>query len=136
MPLYYDNTGNTRNALFSETNRSLLTAQDWLGNGMKSLVLYYRGDPTNTLEPQDRLYLAIRDTQAHEVVLFCNHRATLLQRARWHQWKITWDQFSQTQINLRAITQLSIGIGNRAHPLAGDTGVIMIDDLGLSSLGL
>jgi len=133
MPLQYDNT---EGPFFSETNRSFSMPQDWKGGGMRSLVLYYWGDPTNSLGPQDRLYLAIRDNQGREQVLVCNHRATLLQRARWHQWKITWDQVNQADINLRAITRLSIGIGNRAHPLTGEAGVIMIDDLGLSSLGI
>ena len=133
MPLYYDNRGGS---LYSQADRSFSQARDWLASGMKSLVLYYWGDPANTLEPQDRLYVAVRDDQGQEVVLVCNHRLGLLQRARWHQWKISRDQLSQTGINLRAITQLSIGVGNRTHPLAGGSGVVMIDDLGLSSLGL
>ena len=103
---------------------------------MRSLVLYYRGDPTNTLGPQDRLYLAVQDAQGQEQVLVCNHRATLLQRARWHQWKIDLDQFGLSGINLRAISRISIGVGNRARPLAGETGLIFIDDLALSSLAL
>ena len=131
MPLYYDNTGG---ALFSETNRSFGTPQDWTSGNMKSLVLYYRGDPTNTLGPQDRLYLAVKDAQDHEEVVVCSHRATLLQRARWHQWKIDLDQLSQLGINLRTVMRISIGVGNRAQPLAGGTGLIFIDDLGLSSL--
>lgn len=132
MPLDYNNVDGP---FFSETNRSFSTPQDWLGSGMKSLVLHYWGDPTNSLGPQDRLYLAIRDTQGRDVVLVCHHRPSLLQRARWHQWKIGWEQFNPAHINLRGITQFSIGIGNRAHPQAGEKGVIMIDDLGLSSLG-
>jgi len=133
MPLYYDNT---TGALYSEANRSFSQAQDWLGSGMKSLVLYYWGDPVNGLGPQDRLYVAVRDAQGREAVLPCNHRASLLQRARWHQWKISRDQLSGTGLNLRAINRLSIGVGNRTHPLAGNSGMIIIDDIRLSSLGL
>ncbi len=133
MPFYYDNTGNPP---LSEINRSFSTVQDWMSNGMKSLVLYYWGDPANALGVQDRLYLAVRDDQGREAVVVCDHRATLLQRPRWHQWKIAWSQFDQGGINLRAIAHLSIGVGRRAHPQAGEAGVILIDDLGLSSLGL
>ena len=80
--------------------------------------------------------MVIEDGQGNEQPVVCSHRATLMQRARWHQWKIGLDQLSRAGLNLRSISRMHIGVGNRTRPLAGGKGLIIIDDIALSSLGL
>ena len=45
MPFWYDNTGATGKARYSETVREFATAQDWTRDGVKSLTLWFRGLP-------------------------------------------------------------------------------------------
>jgi hypothetical protein len=59
MPFEYVNDGSTGKALYSETERTFQTAQDWTKYGVKALTLYFRGYPASV---GSFTYHAARDT--------------------------------------------------------------------------
>ncbi|MCP4452840.1 MAG: hypothetical protein GY809_15370 [Planctomycetes bacterium] len=113
MPLYFNNTSGIS---VSETQRTLEPAQDWTGNGIKSLSLNIYGDPGNS----GQLYLKINDTRIDYVGL-----SDALQRPQWIPWNIDLSGMA----GLQEVTNLAIGVDG-----AGATGLIYIDDMRLYPL--
>ncbi len=110
MPLAYDNT----KAPLSEATRTFAPAQDWTTSGIKTLVLFFYGDPANT---STQLYVKINDTK-----LVYAGGAGSLQRRRWNQWNV--DLSGVPAATLRSVKSLAIGI-------TGGAGKLLIDDVRL-----
>jgi len=108
MPFNYDNAFGT-----SETTLAL-PAQDWTAHGIKSLGLYFRGDPANT----GQLYVKINTTK-----ILYDGLADALQRAQWLPWNIG---LSTVAGNLQAVTSIAIGVDG-----ATASGMLYIDDIRL-----
>jgi hypothetical protein len=113
MPLYYDNSASPR---YSEAERTFSPAQDWSKYGVTTLVVYFRGDPTNTAAP---LYVKINGTKVQY-----NGGAVSTALPVWKQWNI--DLASVSGLNLKSIKTLTIGVGNGS---SGGTGTIFVDDI-------
>ncbi len=105
MPLFYEG--------MSEAELEL--AQDWTASGIKSLSLYFYGDPDNT---SGQLYVKINGTK----VLYDGSPVNMTQPT-WHHWNI---DLAATGANLNNVTQLTIGIEG-----AGAQGTLFIDDIRL-----
>jgi len=74
----------------------------------------------------DLLYVAVQDSAGKiKVVSHPDLAATTL--ASWSQWRIAMSDFSG--VNMAAVKKLFIGVGNRASPKAGGTGMVYIDDI-------
>jgi len=108
MPLLYDNSG------LSTAEAELSLAQDWTANGLKSLSLYFYGEPDNT----GQLYVKINDTK-----VVYDGGSTDIAKAQWQVWNV---DLAAVGGNLRSVTQLVIGVEG-----AGATGVIYVDDIRL-----
>jgi len=111
MPLGYDNTG-------SASSEAVLTfdpPQDWTRGGVKTLVLYFYGIPTNTGGP---VYVKINSTQ-----VVYDGRADDIARRRWTQWNI---DLKSTGANLQSVKTLTLGVSG-----AGGKGIVYIDDIRL-----
>jgi hypothetical protein len=50
--------------------------------------------------------------------------------AQWTQWRIPLSGF--TGVNLAKVKKLSLGVGDKANPKAGGTGLIYVDDISLA----
>ncbi|MEN6428300.1 MAG: discoidin domain-containing protein, partial [Phycisphaerales bacterium] len=111
MPFYYDGTteGN------SETTRTFGDAQDWTQYGVKGLVLWFFGDPTNTT---GQMYVKVNGSK----VTYDGDADNLL-RKPWQKWYIPLSSFNG--VNLKKVTTLALGV-------TGGKGVLYIDDIGLS----
>ncbi|MBM4028863.1 MAG: hypothetical protein FJ280_26230 [Planctomycetes bacterium] len=109
MPLFYDNTGKTT----AEAQRTL-DAQDWTASGVKSLSLWFYGDPDNT----GQLYVKINNTK-----VVYNGDAADLKKNTWQPWNI---DLATVGGNLSNVSKLTIGIEG-----VGAKGVVYIDDIGL-----
>jgi hypothetical protein len=121
MPYFYDNSvGN------SEATLTLTSNNDWTVKGVNSLTIWYRGDSTNAAE---NLYVALNDSA---VVNHDNPDAA--QRASWTEWKIDLQAFADQGVDLVNITSITIGLGNRANPVAGGAGMLYFDDIRLYAL--
>jgi len=112
MPLYFDNANASA---ISEADRSFAPAQDWSGNAIKSLSLWFYGAEGNT----GQLYVKINETQ----VLY-DGGASDIGTASWQPWNIDLSAVG----NVSNVTKMSVGVQG-----AG-SGVVYIDDIRLYPL--
>ncbi|MCJ7777897.1 MAG: hypothetical protein MUP16_06245, partial [Sedimentisphaerales bacterium] len=76
----------------------------------------------------EQLYVALQDSTGNSaVVKNADPFATTL--ITWTPWSIPLTSF--TGVNMQTVTKLSIGVGDRANPESGGSGVLYIDDIGL-----
>jgi len=108
MPLLYDNTA----AAVSEADLEL--SQDWTTNGIRSLSLYFHGDPDNS---GGQLYIKINNTK-----VAYNGAAADITEAAWLPWNIDLSAVG----NVSNVSKLTIGIEG-----AGASGIVYIDDVRL-----
>ncbi|MHC4517829.1 MAG: sugar-binding protein [Planctomycetota bacterium] len=108
MPVFYDNAG----AATSEADRDL--GQDWSGNGIQSLTLFFYGDVANSAA---QLYVKIDGTR-----IDYDGAAVNITRPSWQLWSIDLSQAG----NVSNVGSLTIGIED-----AGATGLLLIDDIRL-----
>ncbi|MHC4434979.1 MAG: hypothetical protein ACYTBS_24340 [Planctomycetota bacterium] len=131
MPFAYDNTGSGGKACYSQAERTWDVAEDWIRYGVKELKLWFHGDPGNAAE---QLYMAVEDSAGKiKVVNYRNPNALLL--GTWREWKIDMKEFSDAGVNLRAVKKMYIGLGDRADPKPGGTGIFYVDDISLYRAG-
>ena len=107
MPLEYDGS--------SEATRNFAVAQDWTQHGIKGLILWFSGDPSNTAAD---LYVKINNTK-----VVYDGEADAILRSPWQMWYI--DLQDLAGVNLARVTELTIG-------LTGGQGLVYIDDITLS----
>jgi len=109
MPFFYDNSSATAT---SETTRTFAEAQDWTRADIKTLTLYFYGDPGNAAV---QLYVKINSAKVPY-----SGNAGDLTVAEWKQWNID----LPSGANLGSVKTLTLG-------LAGGQGVLYIDDIRL-----
>ena len=118
MPFAYDNGVGK-----SEATLTLTSNNDWTIKGINTLTIWYRGDAANAAEP---MYVAINDSA---VVNHDNPDAA--QRASWTEWSIDLQAFADQGVNLNNVNTITIGLGDRANPVAGGAGMLYFDDIRL-----
>ncbi len=121
MPLAYDNAASP---WYSEAVRTFDTLQDWTVNGADTLQLYFQGAETNTA---DTLYIAIEDGTG-QIAIATYPDSEALTAASWQAWTIPFSDLAG--VNLSRVQAMYIGVGNRANPSAGGSGLLFIDDIG------
>ena len=125
MPLDYNNVNAP---WYSEAERTFATAQDWMADGVDTLVLYVRARAANAT---GRLYVVLKDTSSHTGVVVCPD-AAIVTATKWTEWKIPLSDFATAGVSLNRIKAVSIGVGERANPTPGGTGLLYVDDIGLT----
>jgi len=115
MPLYYDN-----NLKYSEAEMSLSPPQDWTRQGVTVLSIMFLGDSNNSIE---QIYVKVNGVK----VLYDGDPFDIT-RPRWTRWNIDLTSFG---VNLRNVTELSIGFGDEANLRAGGSGVVYFDNIRL-----
>jgi hypothetical protein len=119
MPIFYDNA-----AGLSEVTRSLSgSVANWTQDDVVTLTLFYNGDAANDAQP---LYVV---AGGNAVVTNDNPDAVLT--TEWMQWDIPLADIAAQGVNLSNVNSISIGLGDKASPVAGGTGVVYIDDIRL-----
>ncbi len=108
MPLFYDN------ASFSFAEAEYSTTQDWTTNGIRSLSLYFYGDPDN----DGQFYVRINNARINY-----DGDPADIKRPAWQVWNI---DLTTVGTNLSNVSQLAIGIDG-----AGASGILYIDDIRL-----
>jgi hypothetical protein len=79
-------------------------------------------------QSSDLFYVALQDSANHRAVV--TYPGPEILRAGWNEWRIPLSAFSSAGVNLTAVKKMSLGVGNRNSPKAGDTGIVYIDDIG------
>ncbi len=118
MPMSYNNAVGK-----SEATLTLSNTRDWTVNGVNTLVIWFRGESDNAAEP---LYVALNDSA---VVTHDNSDAALA--TSWTQWTIDLTRFADQGVNLANVNSITLGLGNRANPTAGGSGMMYFDDIRL-----
>ncbi len=120
MPIFYDNTFG-----LSEVTRSFTSPlNNWTRENVDSLTLFYHGDAENAAEP---LYVALNGSA---VVANTDLNAALV--TEWTRLDIPLQAFADQGVNLANVGSFSIGLGNKANPVAGGgSGHIFVDDVRL-----
>ena len=118
MPMTYDNAVGK-----SEATSVLTSNRDWTVNGVNTLTIWFRGNSANAAE---NLYVALN---GNAVVNHDNPEAAL--RTAWTRWNIDLQAFADQGVNLANVTSITLGLGNRANPVAGGAGMMYFDDIRL-----
>ena len=79
--------------------------------------------------PADRLYVVIQDSANHTATV-ANPDMAILKATQWVEWQIPLSDFAG--VNLAKVRWLAVGVGDPANPVAGDAGMLYIDDIFLS----
>jgi hypothetical protein len=113
MPFTYNNTAA---ATVSEATRTFDKADDWTRAGIKTLTLYFYGDPNNVVA---QLYIKVNGTK-----IVYNGDQSDVTRRRWTQWNADLSAVSASV--LKSVKTLTIGVGNGAG-----SGRLLIDNIRL-----
>jgi len=134
MVYYYENA--KFEPYYSETQRILDPPTDWTqtpAGEHRALVLHFRGSAGNPAAPFEPLYVRVESVangQVHNHTVYYDTPSDLIWEGRdWQEWRIDFNAFSDDGVDLSAVTELIIGIGDKeGQPASGD-GVIYIDDI-------
>ncbi len=110
MPFRYG-----QNAAATSEVTQTFAAQDWTYAGIKTLTLFFYGDPNNAAA---QLYVKINGTK----IAYAGDAGNI-QRARWNQWNVDLSAVAAT--TLKGVTSLVIGVSNSG------AGKLLIDDIRL-----
>jgi len=111
----YDNNLKT-----SEATLTLVFPTDWTANGVAKLSLQFRGASGNAA---DRMFVALDNSVVY------HHDAAATQITGWNEWVIDLTEFAG--VDLANVGSITIGIGTRNAPAAGDIGTMYFDDVRL-----
>jgi len=118
MPLSYDNT----TASYSEAAvnvANLQVGRDWTKYSIKTLTLYFYGDPNNSVT--EKMYVKLNGSK-----VTYDGEANNITRIGWQPWNIELALFG---VNLRNVTELIIGFERSGT--VGGKGVVYFDDIRL-----
>jgi hypothetical protein len=118
MPMSYDNASGK-----SEATLTLTSNRDWTVKGVTTLTIWFRGDPDNAAET---LYAVLNNS-----AVVTNDNPEAAQRGIWTEWNIDLQAFADQGVNLVNVTSITVGLGNRANPVAGGSGMMYFDDIRL-----
>jgi len=121
MPYFYNSTGSTGKANYSEVTvdiSALGIGSDWTRAGVKTLTLYFFGDPANSAGEQ--MYLKINGVEVPY-----DGASSDLTHAIWQPWDI--DLSSLAGVDIQNVTELVIGFRG-----GGGSGVVYFDNIRLN----
>ena len=121
MPMAYENAVGK-----SETTLMLTSNRDWTVNGVNTLTIWFRGSAGNAAET---LYVALNDS-----AVVNNDNPDAATRTSWTEWNIDLQAFAGQGVNLTNVTSITLGLGDRANPTAGGSGMMYFDDIQLHPL--
>jgi hypothetical protein len=72
------------------------------------------------------MYVVLNDS-----AVVTNDNPDAAKRGSWTQWNINLQAFADLGVNLTNVTSITLGLGNRANPVAGGSGMLYFDDIRL-----
>lgn len=128
MPFNYDNSVPP---YYSEAYRVWETPQDWTIGGGTDLSLWLKGQSAAFIEDpngRDDLYVALED-DAGRLAISVHPDPAAVNVTEWTQWRIPLADFAASGVDVAAVKELCLGVGNRDNPQPDGTGMIHIDDI-------
>jgi len=122
MPMWYTNN-NPTGAKYSEVEFTVPVGErDWTIEGIGELSLWFRGEPTNALEP---MYVAVGNTA---VVYHDDPNAT--QVDSWTEWVIPLPDLADRGVDLANVDSIALGVGTRGNDtIPGTMGKMYFDEI-------
>jgi hypothetical protein len=118
MPMSYDNAVGK-----SEATLTLTDTRDWTVKGVNSLTIWFRGSEGNAAET---LYVVLNGSAGVD-----NDNPDAALATTWTEWNISLQTFADQGVNLANVNSITLGLGNRANPTAGGSGIMYFDDIRL-----
>jgi hypothetical protein len=75
----------------------------------------------------DRVYVTLQDSSNRSATV--TYPGPEIMRASWTEWRIPLSAFSSAGVKLTAVKKMFIGVGDKASPKPGGTGILYIDDI-------
>jgi len=75
------------------------------------------------------LYVTVKDSSGKSKTVMNPDTAATV-RGSWQQWKIPLSDFTSAGVKMNAVKSIVIGVGNKAAPVKGGAGKLILDDLG------
>jgi len=122
MPLFYDNNMQGKSK-YSEAELTLTYPRDWTEKGVSTLTIWFMGISDNAAAP---MYVALNGST---VVFHDDPNAS--QIGIWTEWNIDLQAFANQGVNLANVNTIALGLGNKKSPVAGGSGTMYFDDIGL-----
>jgi len=122
MPFSYDNSVGK-----SEATMTLTYPRDWTENDITTLSIWFRGISDNAPEP---MYVALANSGGSPAVVY-HDNPDAAQINTWTEWRIDLQAFADQGVHLTNINTISIGFGDKDHPVAGGSGHMYFDDIRL-----
>jgi len=129
---------NLVNRYFSENKINYGTGTSFTGSpvlspALAAVAVTFRGVPTNPAHPDyDRMYIALEDT-ADNVGVVYNPDPNAQREGSWTQWFVSLDEFTSQGVNLGAVKNCFLGMGQRCnwYMSGGGDGNVMFDNIRL-----
>jgi len=119
IALSSNNPEETCKAVFSEASTTGTVTGEWQSADI--------GIAANAAEP---MYVAIANsTGAPAVVYHDNPDAATIEA--WTKWVVPLQMFADQGVNLTNVDKISIGFGDKNNPIAGGSGTVYFDDMGI-----
>ncbi len=80
----------------------------------------------NSAEP---IYVTVADASGKSMTVV-NADKWAAAGLTWQEWMIPLSEFASAGVKMTAVKTLTIGVGDKAAPTAGGTGIVYIDDVG------
>ena len=118
MPFAYDNAVGK-----SEATLTLTANRDWTVKDLNRLTIWYQGSSANAAEP---MYVVLNGSAA-----VTNDNPNAAKAVAWTEWNIDLARFADQGVSLANVNSITLGLGNRANPVAGGSGMLYFDDIRL-----
>ncbi len=122
MPLDYNNVDSP---FYSEAERTFATAEDWTIKEIDTLILFVRGQTTNS---PAAVYVGLEDAARHSSIVV-HPDPNVATTTEWTEWRIPLSSF--TGVDAARVNKMYLGAGDRENPIPDGNGMLYIDDIRL-----
>lgn len=130
MVYFYEN--NEFEPYYSETQRVFNPSRDFTqttAGEHRALVLHFRGATGNPAAPFEPLYVRVVSGATSHTVFYDTPGDLIWEGRNWQQWRIDFNDFTDNGVDLGAVTELVIGVGDQEGLPATADGVFYVDDI-------
>jgi hypothetical protein len=87
------------------------------------------GVPQPAGNSPEGLYVSVKDS-AGRIKAVQSPDTAATAGLSWRQWEIPLSEFTSAGVKMTAVKSITIGVGNKAAPVSGGSGIVFIDDIG------
>ena len=144
MEYWYCNSRVGSLGYYSESKSLDLNPTDWASSDAKMLSLCFYGDPGNSAEDTEQMYVGLEDSSdLYAELRYGDNEGEDMDNIKiedWQEWNMPLTYFSDSNfaavpndVNLADVNTLFIGFGIRGGLVQGGDGVVYFDDIRLYS---